>query len=503
MRRTEPQIDLFGGEPAGERVEVEPHLFVILGATGDLNRRKLLPALFHLMREGHVGPESRIVGAARSTDKDDAAFRDWARGALREAGIPGEDLNVWCDRCLHYVGLGEDPETGYRRLGERIGELERDGDLPGNRVFYLALPPSAFAPVTRTLGAVGLDRSPGWTRLVVEKPFGRDLESARELNRTLHDHFGEEQVYRIDHYLGKETVQNLLVFRFANVVFESLWNRQHIDSVQITVAEDIGIADRAGYYDRAGALRDMVQNHVTQILSLVAMEVPVAYDAGAVRSEKIKALRSLQRIDPRRDAVLGRYEGGFVGGNRVPAYRREEGVADDSDTETYVALRLAFDSWRWKGVPFVLRTGKRLRRRVTEVAVTFHRPPVALFESLHCEPQVEPNVLLITLQPDEGFALFFDVKTPGEPLALRNQPLRFSYEEAFGPLPDAYETLLLDVLTGDQTLFVHADEVEASWQLYAPLLDGDLPVHGYAAGSWGPDEADRLLPDGGAGWRTR
>jgi glucose-6-phosphate 1-dehydrogenase len=487
---------------------VEPaprHVFVILGATGDLVQRKLLPALYSLMREGHLDGSSRIVGVARS-HQDDAAFRTWARQALREAGMPQAELAAWCDDCLSYVAVPEGGEADYRRLREHVEALEAAAGLPGHRVFYLALPPAAFAPTVTALGAAGLHRSPGdgWTRLVIEKPFGHDLASARELNALVHGFFDESQVYRIDHYLGKETVQNLLVFRFSNVVFEALWNRERIDNVQITVAEDLGVDGRAGYYDRAGALRDMVQNHVTQVLSLIAMEVPVAYDADAVRSEKIKALRSVRPIDPAGQVVLGQYEAGFAGGSPVPGYRREEGVADGSTTETFAAVRLALDSWRWQGVPFLLRTGKRLRRRVTEIAVVFRRPPVALFESMDCGPQVESNVLVMRLQPDEGFELYFDLKTPGEPLELRNQPLRFSYEEAFGPLPGAYETLLLDVLQGDQTLFVHAEEVEASWRLYAPVLEGELPVHGYAAGSWGPAEADRLLGDDAAGgWRTR
>jgi len=481
-----------------------PHVFVVFGATGDLVRRKLLPALVALMREGHVGAEVRIVGVARS-ELDDAGFRTWAREALAEAGVSEDDLEGWCDDCLSYVAVGTGAEEEYRRLRQHLEAVEEAAGLPGNRVFYLALPPAAFAPTVTALGEAGLHRSPGdgWTRLVIEKPFGHDLASAQALNRAVHRWFDESQVYRIDHYLGKETVQNLLVFRFSNMVFESLWNRERIDSVQITVAEDIGIEGRAGYYEHAGALRDMVQNHVTQVLSLIAMEVPVAYDADAVRGEKIKALRSLRRLDPERHVVLGQYEAGHAGGKPVPGYLEEEGVTAGSTTETFAAMRLYLDSWRWQGVPFLVRTGKRLHRRVTEIAVVFRRPPVALFESMDCGLQVESNVLVITLQPDEGFALYFDLKTPGEPLALRNYPLHFSYEEAFGPLPGAYETLLLDVLQGDQTLFVHAEEVEESWRLYAPLLEHELPVHGYAAGSWGPEEANRLLSGNGAGWRTR
>jgi len=479
--------------------QAEPHLFVIVGATGDLNERKLLPAVYRLMRGGHLDDRSRILGVARSTEMDDEAFRKWARQALADHGVGEDELAGWCDSCLSYFGVGQGSDDDYRRLADKIEEVEREAGLPGKRIVYLALPPSAFGPTVEAFGRAGLHRPPegaaagAWVRLVVEKPFGNDLESAKALNDTVHRWFDESSVYRIDHYLGKETVQNLLVFRFSNVVFESLWNRERIDNVQITVAEEIGVEGRGGYYDQAGALRDMVQNHVTQVLSLVAMEVPVAYDADAVRREKIKALRSVQRLDGGRDVVLGQYAG----------YAEDAGLAGPSTTETYAALRLKLDSWRWQGVPFLLRTGKRLARRVTEIAVVFRRPPVALFESMHCEPDVESNVLVMRLQPDEGFALRFGLKVPGEPLTLDARQLRFSYGDEFGgPLADAYETLLLDVMTGDQTLFVHAEEVEASWRLYAPLLDGEAEPHRYEQGSWGPQAADRLLP-AGAGWKTK
>jgi glucose-6-phosphate 1-dehydrogenase len=480
------------------RAAAPPHLFVILGATGDLARRKLLPAVARLGR--HLDAPGHVLGVARSTDFDDASFRRWAREGLGEHGLTDEELARWCDPCLHYLSLGEEGPEDYRRLAGRIAEIEAAAGLPGNRAFYLALPPSSFPATIRGLGEAGLNRSDGWTRLVIEKPFGEDLRSAEALNALVHGWFDESQIFRIDHYLGKETVQNLLVFRFSNAVFESLWHRERIDNVQITVAEELGIGGRGAYYDRSGALRDMVQNHLTQLASLVAMEVPIAYEADAVRYEKIKALRSLQALDPER-VVLGQYAAGAVGGEEVPGYRDESKVAVDSATETFAAVELAFDNWRWQGVPFYLRTGKRLPRRVTEIAVTFRRPPVSLFKSLHCD-EVRSNVLVITLQPDEGFSLYFDVKRPGDPLRLAKYPLHFAYEEAFGPLPEAYETLLLDVVTGDQTLFVHADEVEASWRLYSPLLDRGLPVHEYAAGTWGPAEADALLARRGHRWRT-
>jgi len=478
----------------------EPFLFVVLGATGDLTRRKLLPAVYRLLAGGLVEAEVQVLGVGR-TELGDEEFRAWARDALAEAGLDG-GLGAWCDDCLHYLSVGEEGGVDYGPLARRIAEIEEAAELPGNRLLYLALPPSAFGPAVEALGAAGLDRSPGWTRLVVEKPFGRDLGSARELNRLVHRVYDEEQVYRIDHYLGKETVQNLLVFRFSNMVFESLWNRERVRSVQVTVAEDLGIGGRGGYYDRSGALRDMVQNHVTQLLTLIGMEVPVAYDAESVRYEKIKVLRAIQPIDPARDVVLGQYREGSVDGDDVPGYLDEDRVADGSRTETFAALRLWLDTWRWQGVPFVVRTGKRLARRVTEIAVVFRRPPVALFQSLGCEQTLDADVLAITVQPDEGFSLFFDLKVPGEPLRLRKETLHFRYSERFDDLPEAYETLLLDVVQGDQTLFVHADEVEASWRLYTPLLDAGLPVHPYPAGSWGPEAARGLLPDD-AGWHTR
>jgi len=356
----------------------------------------------------------------------------------------------------------------------------------------MALPPGAFPGVVERLGAAELEHSAGWTRLVVEKPFGTDLASARQLNELIHARFSEEQVYRIDHYLGKETVQNLLVFRFANQVFESLWNRDRIEAVHITVAEDLGVGSRAPYYDRSGALRDMVQNHLSQLLTLIAMEVPGSLDADAIRDEKVKVLRAARPFSSD-DVVLGRYEAGRSGGEEgVPGYLDEEGVDPSSETETFAALRLNIDTWRWQGVPFYLRTGKRLARRLTRITVTFRSPPVSLFSNELACP-INANVLTMTLQPDEGFSLTFEVKRPGDEIRLETEELAFRYADAFEPLPGAYETLLLDIVQGDQTLFVRADEVEASWELFEPVIGMGAPLHGYRAGSWGPAAADGLL----------
>ncbi len=475
------------------REPVQPHLFVILGATGDLTSRKLLPAVASLILRGALHGESVILGAGLGTEPGEAEYREWAERSLADRGLDGHDLREWCDDCLHYQPLGDGAADGYGSLADRIRRIESEHHLPGNRIFYLALPPAAFPGAIEALGAAGLNDGPGWTRIVIEKPFGRDLDSARALNALVHRFFDESQVYRIDHYLGKETVRNLLVFRFANPIFEALWNRDRVRSVHITVAESLGVGHRAGYYDHAGALRDMVQNHLTQLFTLTAMEAPATFDAAAIRAEKVKVLRTMDPVDPA-DVVFGQYDAGAVDGRKVPGYRAEPGVPSDSNTATFVALRLQLPNWRWQGVPFYLRTGKRLPRRLTRIVVTFHRPPIALFDRFAaCD--VRSNALEITLQPHEGFGIGFEVKRPGADIELASERLHFEYADAFGPLPEAYETLLYDVATGDQTLFVHAEEAEASWRLYAPVLDPAGAPQPYRAGSWGPARADRLLLD--------
>jgi glucose-6-phosphate 1-dehydrogenase len=470
----------------------KPAAFVIFGGTGDLARRKILPALYQLHVRGLTDPASLIVGVSRDPNMDDAGFRTVVKEAVEASGATGADVASWANNAYYLpVGAGTDDE--FVELRSKLTALENQFRLPGNRVFYLSLPPQAFPPTITGLGLAGLNRSRGWARLVIEKPFGRDLASAQALNQLVHQYFDESQVYRIDHYLGKETVQNLLVFRFANAMFETLWNRDHIESVEITVAEELGVEQRAGYYEQAGALRDMVQSHLTQLLALVAMEVPSAFEASAIREEKVKALRSIAPISPN-DAVFGQYTAGRIGGQPVVGYREEPGVSPTSKTETFVALRLSIDNWRWQGVPFYLRTGKRMARRSTEIRVSFRKAPVWMFRSIE-DTTPQANTLVITLQPNEGFRLYFDVKAPGDPFRLQRLTLHFSYDEAFKNLPEAYQTLLLDVLRGDQTLFVHGDEVETSWRMYAPLLDRNADPYPYPAGSWGPDKVAEVLPE--------
>ncbi len=482
------------------RPHVDRHVFVVFGATGDLMRRKLLPALFQVSGtlEEHP-PAFRLLGCARQ-GLDDGGYRSLVERSLAENGVAAAAARRWARDRVHYASLGESTAADYARLRARLEAIERAERLPGHRVFYLALPSEAIPTVVRALGAAGLAKGPGWTRLVIEKPFGTDLASAQELNRELHAEFDERSIYRIDHYLGKETVQNLLVFRFANMLFESVWNRDRISHVEITVAEQLGVEDRATYYDGAGALRDMVQSHLTQLLSLAAMEVPSHLDADAVRNEKVKVLSAIAPIRPD-DVVRGQYTSGASGRTRLRGYRSEPGIRRASTTETYVALRLRLNNWRWQGVPFFLRTGKRLPEKLTEIVVHFRRPPVWFFPGPSAQ-EITANRLTITVQPHEGFELAFEIKRPGHAIELETHRLHFLYSEAFGPLADAYQTLLIDLMRGDPTLFVRADEVEAAWRVYAGVLEHPPPLRSYPAGTWGPKDADRLTGELGHRWST-
>ena len=405
-----------------------------------------------------------------------------------------EKAAKWCARVIEYQSIRE----GFDALEKRIDEIEKAADLPGNRAFYLAIPPSVFDDTIEGLASVGLHESKGWTRVVVEKPFGEDRQSAEFLNQLLHKWFSETQIYRIDHYLAKETVQNILVFRFANPIFESSWNRDRIDSVEITFAETLGLEGRAGYFDKSGMLRDVVQNHVFQIMTLMAMEPPVRLDSGSIRDEKVKVLKSIYPLSPDH-MVRGQSGPGSYGEKKVPGYVEEAGIDPSSSTETYAALRVDIDNWRWRGVPFYLRAGKRLPERRTQVVVRFKQPPVYLFGGDEA-CRVHANVMYITLQPDEGFDLRFDVKMPGEGMELSPQSLSFRYGDVFGDLPDAYETLIVDFLTGDQTLFVRADEAEEAWRILEPVIDLNDTPESYPAGSWGPDAAEHLIEGEGDHW---
>ncbi len=477
----------------------DPHLFVVLGATGDLMQRKLLPSIYHLHARGEVPPQSVVLGAARKP-MDDAGFQALCTGALAAAGeSDAAAVQNWVSSSLRYQTLGDDGPGGpYVSLASRIASLEQERRLTGNRVFYLALPAEAVPKVVQGLGQAGLSKSPGWSRVVVEKPFGRDLASAQRLNQVLHGAFDESQIFRIDHYLGKETVQNLLVLRFANAFIESDWNREEVEDVQITVAESLGVEDRAGYYETEGAMRDMVQNHLTQVLTLVAMEPPATWTADAVRNEKVKVLRSAHPLRSE-DVVFGQYQEGSVRGQTVSGYQSEPGVKPGSRTETFVALRMEISNWRWHGVPFFLRTGKRMPAKSTRVVVTFRAPPVSFFPR-STDYQMSPDRLTIMLQPDEGFELSFEIKVPGRAIRTQTHRMRFHYADAFGTLSDGYEALLLDVLRGDPTHFVRADEVEEAWKLFDPILSNPPPVRPYAAGTLGPPEAQRIVEEIGHRW---
>jgi glucose-6-phosphate 1-dehydrogenase len=487
-----------------------PCSVVIFGASGDLTRRKLVPALYNLHLDRLLPAGLALVGAARRP-LSDSAFADAIRdGIVRNSRRP-LDLDLWKEMAprISYVPCSFEDADGYRRLADHLARLDRERGTGGNRLFYLATPPSAYPTIVRNLALAGLGR-PGaggtFARVVVEKPFGRDLATARSLNAEIHSAFEERDVFRIDHYLGKETVQNLMVFRFGNAIFEPLWGRGYVDHVQIAVAETLGVEGRGDYVEEAGILRDIVQNHMFQLLCLTAMEPPVSLDADAIRDEKVKVLRSLRPVPPERApavSVRGRYAAGASGGRAVPGYLEEPGVAGDSRTETYAALRVFVDNWRWAGVPFYLRSGKRLPKRVTEIALTFRQVPLKLF-GRGAGP--DANTLALRIQPDEGITLRFDSKVPGPEARIQPVAMEFRYGTSFGQEPpEAYERLLLDAILGDPTLFIRRDEVEACWAWIDPIESGWAAAGGapaeYPAGSWGPPEADALLERDGRAWR--
>lgn len=508
-----------------KRIE-DPVLLVVFGASGDLSKRKLIPALYQLAYQNLLPPNFTLVGYARTAFTDDE-FRSLAREGVQEHGEVGFDEHIWhgFSQGLFYQSGQYDDKAGFEALAKRVETLDKKRSTGGNHVYYLATPPSVFKPISTLLSEVGLCQSQhqGQRRIVIEKPFGHDLDSAKDLNEHLRSLFAEDQIFRIDHYLGKETVQNILVFRFGNGIFEPIWNRNYIDHVQITVAESLNVGDRGGYYDKSGAIRDMLQNHMMQLLALTAMEVPVAFDAESVRDQKVNVLRSIRPIDPEdvaNWAVRAQYGKGVSEGKEMPGYLNEKGVPEDSVTDTYVAAKFDIDNWRWQGVPFYLRTGKALTAKLTEINIVFRKPPLTLFQTLTGDggDGVPPsNVLTLRIQPDEGTRLTFDAKRPGPSVNVERVGMDFSYREYFGsqPAADAYERLLLDAILGDATLFIRRDETEVAWDRITRILKGweleeakakkrgkSLQLPKYAAGTWGPKEADDLLAKDSRYWRN-
>lgn len=491
----------------------DPCALVIFGASGDLTQRMLLPALYDLAYDRNLPPRFAIVGFAR-TEMSDDEFRQRAKAGVEEYARHSIDDTVWQSFAegMRYVAGDYDDAQSHERLKSALDEVAEKRGTGGNVLYYLAVPPSAMPGIIDHLSIEGGEpegEGGPWSRLVVEKPFGTDLDSAKELNAKLHSVFPEDAVYRMDHYLGKETVQNILVFRFANGVFEPIWNRRYIDHVQITVAESGGIDSRAGYYDSAGALRDMVQNHMMQLLALTAMEPPIQFNSDAVRNEKLKAVNAIRQLTPDEVAestVRGQYGPGWIGGEEVPGYR-DDADNPDTATESFTALRLFIDNWRWADVPFYLRTGKRLPKRSTEIAIQFKRAPLMLFRDFVDSSNLEPTVLTVRIQPNEGISMKFLTKVPGSPVRIRPAMMDFMYGAAFlNEVPSAYETLILDALQGDPTLFTRADEVESAWEVVSSILDAwrDMPppdFPNYEAGTSGPDEADELLKRDGRSWR--
>lgn len=493
---------------------VDPCTVVIFGGSGDLARRRLIPALYNLLLDGLLPEHYAVIGLGRKAMSDED-FRRTAREGIEKHSrqpLAESSWETFSQRLFYVKGDNDDPQT-YTRLKSRAEEVEQQLDLPGNRIFYLSIPPSSFAPVCEGLDQAGLVVKPSssepYSRIIVEKPVGRDLESAKDINAVTGRVFDESQIFRIDHYLGKETVQNLMVVRFGNSLFEPIWNHKYIDHVQITVSEAEGVGTRATYYEEAGALRDMVQNHLLQLLCLVAMEPPYSLDPDVVRNEKMEVLRCLRPIrgkEVERFTVRAQYAEGMAHGQRVAGYRREQGVNPNSTTETYVAVKAHVENWRWSGVPFYLRTGKALPKRASEVAVQFKEIPHILFNANPSQP-LSPNVLILRIQPEEGLAMRIMSRVPGTRAQTHPVEMNFKYSEAFGrPSPEAYERLLLDVMMGDASRFMRRDAVEASWGWITDILDGwshqgNRWLPEYQAGTWGPVEADRMIQNDGRAWR--
>ena len=492
------------------RAVPQPCTIVIFGATGDLTHRKLIPALYNLAADGDLPPAVTIVGFARR-EKSDDQFRNELENASRKFSRQTVRDDIWktfAESIVYHRSEFED-EGGYKTLAKRLDKIDKESGTRGNRLFYLAAAPDQFESILKHLKAAGLNETckGSWARVIVEKPFGTDLPSARELNRIVRNSFTEEQTYRIDHFLGKETAQNILVLRFANAIFAPLWNTHYVDSVQITAAETLGVEARAGFYEHAGALRDMVQNHLLQLLCLVAMEPPTDLGADSIRDEKVKVIRSLRHLSRNEVAaniVRGQYTEGAIHGDPVVGYRQEQNVKPDSHTETFVALRLFIDNWRWADVPIYMRVGKRLPKSATEISVHFKKAPPVLFNKELCDQ----NVLVIRIQPDEGISLRIHAKVPGASFRIEPVKMDFHYGTSFGKAsPEAYERLLLDAMSGDATLFARRDEVEEAWAFIDPIEEAwhakkDAPgLFFYAAGSWGPEEADDLLARDGRAWR--
>ena len=491
-------------------LEMSPVVFTIFGGGGDLAWRKLIPALFHLFLDGWMPKQFEIIGMGHGR-MSDAGFRKHLRRGVTDSSGRGKfDENRWNEFAAHLSFLSADlgDPKSYSALTKKLAARDKEWNTRAERIFYLAVPPWMIQTIVSCLSETKLNQDRHRSRVVIEKPFGRDLDSARELNQFLLKVFDETQVFRIDHFLGKETVQNILAFRFANTLFEPIWNRRYIDHVQITVAEQLGVEQRGHYYERAGALRDMIQNHLLQILCLIAMEPPVSFNDNEIRNKKIDVLHALRPIPAKqvnRFAVRGQYGVGWIGGKQVPEYRREPKVAPDSSTETFAAVKLYVDNWRWQGVPFYLRTGKRLPAKISEVSIQFHPVPHQTFPPGALTDR-RPNRLVISIVPEEGILLRFESKYPGPKMLLSPVVMQFFYREVFrAPSPEAYETLLLDVIRGDATLFMRADQAEAAWAVLAPILEVWEKVKAtafpnYPAGSWGPEEADMLIAQDGKSW---